>query len=599
MKQLSDQDATYLYLETQETPQHVGSVSLVALAPGYEGEFFQDYKQHIAARIHLVPLLYSKLVPMPLEVDHPVWAEDDSFDIDYHVRRQTVPRPGRLDQLEELVGRLHSNFLDRSRPLWEFYVIDGLESGQVAIYTKIHHAAMDGASSQLLIQALYDLTPEPREIPPPPPRAPASKLQTGVEAWVRGAVTNVVRHEIRALQLVPDALKALSQVVLPNPDTLRYDKPGAPPPLTPKSIFNVSISSQRSFAARSLPLGPLKRVAKQAGVKLNDVVLAVCSGALRTYLMGRNALPDKTMTAIVPVSLRDASMPTVANQNALFVCSLASHIEDPHERLMSIFASSTAQKKHVNQLRGTHLPDLMTSGSGPVMRAAINLYCRAKLAEKLPPMGNLWISNVPGPQVPLYVVGARILSFYPCSIPFHGAALNITAESYGESLDFGLTACRRTLPDVARLADALAPAFDELKSAVERHLASSAEPEPVASPARAARKPPAARKPAAAKTVAAKTVAAKKAAPASKAAPRSRPASDPPAKASKTAKSPASVKTPKTSKATLSKAPKASASKAAPVSPRARTAVAKTARVAAKPAAARKPAPTAAKRASR
>lgn len=489
MKQLSDQDATYLYLETQETPQHVGSVSLVALAPGYEGEFFQDYKQHIAARIHLVPLLYSKLVPMPLEVDHPVWAEDDSFDIDYHVRRQTVPRPGRLDQLEELVGRLHSNFLDRSRPLWEFYVIDGLESGQVAIYTKIHHAAMDGASSQLLIQALYDLTPEPREIPPPPPRAPASKLQTGVEAWVRGAVTNVVRHEIRALQLVPDALKALSQVVLPNPDTLRYDKPGAPPPLTPKSIFNVSISSQRSFAARSLPLGPLKRVAKQAGVKLNDVVLAVCSGALRTYLKGRNALPDKTMTAIVPVSLRDASMPTVANQNALFVCSLASHIEDPHERLLSIFASSTAQKKHVNQLRGTHLPDLMTSGSGPVMRAAINLYCRAKLAEKLPPMGNLWISNVPGPQVPLYVVGARILSFYPCSIPFHGAALNITAESYGDALDFGLTACRRTLPDVARLADALAPAFEALKASVEGHLAMNADADSEAAPAQAAKKP--------------------------------------------------------------------------------------------------------------
>jgi diacylglycerol O-acyltransferase / wax synthase len=178
------------------------------------------------------------------------------------------------------------------------------------------------------------------------------------------------------------------------------------------------------------------------------------------------------------------------------------------------------------------------------MRAAINLYCRAKLAEKLPPMGNLWISNVPGPQVPLYVVGARILSFYPCSIPFHGAALNITAESYGDALDFGLTACRRTLPDVARLADALAPAFEELKSAVERHLAESAEPETVASPAKAARK-----------SAAAKTVAAKKAAPASKAAPRSRPASD-------------------------------------SLSPRARTAVAKTARAAAKPT-------TAVKRASR
>jgi diacylglycerol O-acyltransferase / wax synthase len=466
MKQLSDQDATYLCRGTQATQQHVGSASMVEIASGCSGDFFQDHRQHVARRTHLLPLLHSRLVPMPLDVDHPVWVDGDSFDIDCHVRRQTVASPGRLDRLEELVGRLHSNALDRSRPLWAFYVIDGQENGQVAFYTKIHHAAMDGASSQSLIQVLCDPTPEPPEMPPPPPPAPASQLQIGVEAWIRSAVTNVVRHEICALQPVSDALEALFQGVLPCPATLRCDKPGAPPPPTPKSIFNVSISTQRSFAAPSLPMGPLKRVARQAGVKLNDVVLAVCSGALRTCLQERKVLPGRALTAIVPASLRDAGSSVVANQNALFICSLASDIQDPHERLMTIFASSTAQKKSVNPLRGTHRPDLMDLGSGPVMRAMIDLYCQAKLAEKLPQMGNLWVSNVPGPPVTLYVMGARIVSFHPCSIPFDGAALNITAEC---------------------CADALAPAFDALKAAAaERHLAASTEAATEAAPSPAA-----------------------------------------------------------------------------------------------------------------
>jgi len=490
VKQLTDQDAGFLYLETPETPQHVGSVSMVELPAGYSGDFFEEYKAHIASRVHLVPLLYSKLVPMPLELDHPVWVEDDSLEIDYHVRRQTVPRPGRMNQLEELVGRLHSNFLDRSRPLWEFYVIDGLENGQVAIYTKIHHAAMDGASSQLLIQSLYDPTPEPREVTPPPARGPSNKLAMGLDTLVRGAIANVVRHEIRALQFIPDALKTFAHTVLPDAETLRYEDPLKPPPLTPKTIFNVSITSQRSFAARSLPLSALKKTAKLAEVKLNDVVLAICAGALRHFLQDKKALPSQAMTAMVPMSLRDSSNANAANQNAMFICSLATDLKDPYQRLMAIYASSVGQKKLLGNLRNSHLPDVMSMGSGPLMRALIGLYSRAKLAEKLPPVGNLWISNVPGPPVPLYVCGARILSFSPCSIPFHGAALNITAESYCDSLDFGFTACRRTLPDVAQLADLLPIAFDELRLAVERQVAKAQAPKkaPAKAPRVAAKK---------------------------------------------------------------------------------------------------------------
>ena len=477
MNHLTDQDASFLYLETPETPQHVGSVTLVQLPPERDaGDFFEDYKAHIASRLHLVPLLHRRLQGMPLEIDHPVWVEAD-VELDYHVRRQTVPRPGRMNQLEELVGRLHSNFLDRSRPLWEFYVIDGLESGQVAIYSKIHHAAMDGASSQLLIQTLYDPTPEPREMPPPPPRRAGSELALGLDTLVRGAISNLVRHEIRALQFIPDALKAYAHAVLPDAETLEFDTPGAPPPLTPKTIFNVNITSQRSFAARSLPLPAMKKVAKLAGVKLNDVVMATCAGALRHFLRDKRALPHEAMTALVPMSLRDTGSNTsAANQNGVFVCSLATDVKDPFQRLMLIHEAASAQKKLLGSLRGSALPEVVALGTGPLMRALVGLYARTRLAEKLPPMGNLWISNVPGPPLPLYICGARVLSFWPCSIPFHGAALNITAESYCDSLDFGFTACRRTLPDVAQLADLLAPAFEELAAAVQQHTLAAAAP---------------------------------------------------------------------------------------------------------------------------
>ena len=306
---------------------------------------------------------------------------------------------------------------------------------------------------------------------------------------MRGAIANVVRHEIRALQFIPDALKTLAHTVLPDAETLRYEDPLRPPPLTPKTIFNVSITSQRSFAARSLPLSALKKTAKLAEVKLNDVVLAICAGALRHFLHDKRALPAQAMTALVPMSLRDSSHASTANQNAMFICSLATDLKDPYQRLMAICASSTGQKKMLGNLRNSHLPEVMSMGSGPLLRSLIGLYSRAKLAEKLPPVGNLWISNVPGPPLPLYVCGARILSFSPCSIPFHGAALNITAESYCDSLDFGFTACRHTLPDVAVLADLLPIAFDELRLAVERHAAKAAAPKKA--PRVAAKKAPA------------------------------------------------------------------------------------------------------------
>ena len=474
MEQLSEQDAGFLYLETPETPQHVGGVSLVQLPAGYDGDFFEDYRRHIASRMHLIPLMHRKLVAMPFDIDHPYWIEDDAVDIDYHIRQQTLPSPGRLSQLEELVGRLHSNFLDRSRPLWEFYIIKGLENGQVAIYTKIHHAAMDGGASGHLVATMYDPTPVPRQLPPAPAKHPHTEDRLSVPLALRGLAEHVVRSEIRALQAVPDVLKALSRIALPDADTLKFDRPHLPPLRPPRTLFNVAITSQRVYAARSLPMARFKRIAKLADVKLNDVVLAVCSAVLRGYLKDHGDLPKATLTAMVPVSLREAGDTTSSNQNAAMMCSLATDVADPVKRLAAIKVSTSDQKKQLANLRDLLVPDLSLMGTAPVMRGVVDLYRRARLADRLPPLANLPISNVPGPPVPLYIAGARLLTMSPCSMPYHGQSLNITVESYCDALDFGLVACRRTVPDLAELADRLLPALDELEAAVQRKFAPAA-----------------------------------------------------------------------------------------------------------------------------
>lgn len=483
IRQLGEQDAGFLYLETPETPQHVGGMSLVELPPGYEDDFYENYKKHIASRLHLIPFLTLKLVQLPFDIDHPFWTEDEQIDLDYHIRRQTLPRPGRLSQLEELVGRLHSNFLDRSRPLWEFYVIDGLESGQVAIYTKIHHAAMDGAASQLLISTMYDTTPVPRQLPPPP-SAGHRKSEIGIEELLRGVAGHFISQEIRALQAVPEALKVWARLVLPDAKTLKFDKAVLPPLRTPHTLFNVPITSQRSYAVRTLPLARCKRIGKQVDAKLNDVVLAICAGALRRYLLDRKALPKLPMTAMVPVSLRSPGDNEASNQNAAVLCSLATDVADPAQRLLAIVEAMTDQKRLLGNIRNVLLPDMGFVGSGALMRGMSDLYRRAKLADRLPPLHNLVVSNVPGPPVPLYIAGAKLLSFFPCSIPFHGSALNITVESYCDSLDFGLVACRRTVPDLAELADHLAPAMEELEQSVAALLAAKSAPAPPAAQAK-------------------------------------------------------------------------------------------------------------------
>jgi WS/DGAT/MGAT family acyltransferase len=485
LKQLSDQDASFLYAETWETPMHVGSLSLVDLPDGHRGEFFDDFKAHVASRMMLIPFMHARLAAVPLGLDRPFWVEAEHLDLDYHIRHATVRAPGQFADVEALVAQLHAIALDRSRPLWQFTLIDGLASGQIAIYAKIHHAVMDGASSQAMIATLYDPSPNgacPRAAAPPNGGAARS---TGPRAFTRpepdagaqhGNATNLMRsllahrvqQAIRAVQFVPEALRVLTRLALPDPRTLRY-RPIARWPRAPTTLLNVGITNQRAFAARTLPLAAVKQIARHTATKVNDVVLAICSGALRNYLVDKGALPVESLTAMIPVAMRDPTDPTAPNHNGLFLCSLASDIADPYERLLAIHRSSVEQKQRFELFRDLPIPDMTLPGVGQIVRWLVALYGHSRLVGRPPLLGNLTISNVPGPATPLFIAGARLVSIFPCSIPFHSQALNITAESYCDRLDVGLIACRNAIPDVAQIADRMASALAALQQAVARN----------------------------------------------------------------------------------------------------------------------------------
>jgi WS/DGAT/MGAT family acyltransferase len=460
-------DASFLYMETPQTPMHVAGLSIIELPPGYKGSFYDTYKAHIAGRLHLFPVLLKKIVQVPWDIDHPLWVDDDEIDLDYHIRHLGLPQPGTMKQLEELVGRLHSNFLDRSRPLWEFYVIDGLADRRLAIYTKIHHAAVDGGAGMVLTNMMYDTTPKPRQIEPPPPKAVTSKAAPDALGLLGAAYKNMLSQHVSALRKIPDVLKAIASVAAPVISSAsRLEIKGLPNLTAPKTMLNTSITSQRSFAARSLSLADAKAIGKQTETKLNDVVMAICAGALRRYLLEKHGLPKEPLIAMVPVSLREAGNTEIKNQVSGMLCSLATDVADPLERLKAIHASSVEAKEFSGKIKDVTPRDFSIFGAPIVLHGAMDLYGRSGLADRLPPSANVVVSNVPGPQAPLYLAGARLLTLYPVSIPTHGVALNLTVQSYCGALDFGLTACRRTVPELPKLAGYLEESLLELYEAV-------------------------------------------------------------------------------------------------------------------------------------
>ncbi len=520
MDHLSGIDASFLHFETAETPMHVGSLMLFDLPEGYKGDYYEDVKALIGKRMHLGSLFHRKLAPMPFELAEPVWIEDDDIDLDYHVRSVTLRRPGTMAELEVLVGRLHSTLLDRSRPLWEVYVIEGLGNGQIAYYTKAHHSGVDGKAGVELAKVLYDASPEVRDVRPPRIARAGSTYQLGVAELLQAAISNSVAQYTKLGRMLPQAAKALQTVGALI--AARKQEPGARSldlALAPKSIFNVPITNQRSYSVLSLPLAEVKALGKQVGGTVNTVVMAMCSGALRRFLLERNLLPEKSLIAMVPVSLRAADDDSMNNQVSAIRVDLATDLADPAERFKAIHASSEAAKAVVSELKPVLGADIPITGSPWLLTGLASLYGRSNLASRLPPMANVAISNVPGIPIRLYMAGARMAHYYPVSIPYHGMALNMTVQSYDGQMEFGLTACRRALSQaeshelVEHLLEALReiqalhpPAAAEIDVAAEAATATqpAAADDAPAKPARARKKSTPARKRAAAAPPAAK-----------------------------------------------------------------------------------------------
>lgn len=446
MDQLSNLDASFLHFETPETPMHVGSLMLFDLPKGYKGDYYEDVKAMIGKRVHVSAMLTRKLAQMPFELAEPVWIDDEDIDLDYHVRSVTVRKPGNMAQLEQLVARLHSTLLDRSRPLWEMYVIDGLESGQMAFYTKAHHSGVDGKAGVELAKVLYDVTPEIREVPPPRRKHGTGQYQLGVTELLQAAITNSAQQYRKLADLMPTAAKALSAAA---GVALSQRRPAGERPLNlglaPKTIFNDSITNQRSYSTLSVPLADIKRLGKRVGGTVNTIVMAMCSIALRKFLKDRNLLPKEALIAMVPISFRVEGDSNMNNQSSGVRVDLATDIESLPERFKAIHNSSEAAKAVAKELKPVLGVDVPITGSPWFMTGVASLLGRSNLASQLPSAANVTISNVPGPQMQLYMAGAKMVNYFPVSIPYHGTALNITVQSYAGILEFGLTACRRVL----------------------------------------------------------------------------------------------------------------------------------------------------------
>ena len=458
MKTVSGLDGTFLHMETPETPQHVGALSRYVLPPGYKGDFYDDFRRELAKRLHLVPVFTRKLAPMPLQFANPAWVEDDAIDLDYHVQRLTLPRPGTQAQLEDCVGRLHSALLDRNRPLWRITVIDGLDNGDAAYYLKVHHATMDGQASVLMMQVLFDLTPKPRRIR-------RGQLPVAEHPGMAELAAIALRHDagqyLKLIRQLPDVLKTLAGLFGANAGKT----PGpsrANASFAPKTLLNMQITGERGFAALSIPLDTLKQLAAAHETKLNDVVLALCSGALRRYLKQHGGLPKKPLIAAMPISLREAGNTEYTTQATMGLVNLNTHIADPVKRLRAIRDAALVAKQQAKVARGVTPTDFPSIGLPWLMQTMTSLYGRPGVADTMPNLANVVISNVPGPTAPLYAAGARMATYWPLSIVGHGLALNITVMSYAGAMGFGFTTARSAIPDARELSAALLAALDEL-----------------------------------------------------------------------------------------------------------------------------------------
>jgi diacylglycerol O-acyltransferase / wax synthase len=487
MRQLSSLDAQFLNVENPTTVGHVGSLVLLdpTTAPG--GAWgMEQVRDVLESRVHLAEPLRQRLVEVPLGLGRPYWVDDPHFDLEFHVRELALPSPGSTEQLGEQVARIHSRQLDRSRPLWEAYVITGLEDGHAALYTKIHHAAIDGVSGAEILEALMDVTVEPRVVPAQEPVSPR-RMPSTVDL-VRRGLTSMVLDPVELVRTVPrslryldelpgatnfpgvrmlsDAAGAVGRLVGQQADRPEgLDRPSLRAPRTP---LNGPITAHRRFAFGSTSLDDVKRVKNHFDMTVNDVVMTLVASALRRWLLDHDALPTDPLVAAVPVSVRtgeESADGSTGNLVSVMVAALPTQLGDPVARAEAMHEAMADAKRRFDAVPASLLQDL----SRAIPTALSGLAARAlfKMATLPGVPFNLFVSNVPGPQLPLYVAGARVLGIYPVSaVTDMTGGLNITLFSYDGRLDFGLIACREMVPDVWNLVTYLQDALAELVAAL-------------------------------------------------------------------------------------------------------------------------------------
>jgi len=461
MERLTGLDAAFLYMETPSLHMHVSMAAVFdpSTVPG--GYSFDKLRDLVGSRLALAPVFRRRLVEVPLRLGHPYWVDDEHFDLDFHFRRAALPSPGGMDELAVFVGDVCSRQLDRSKPLWQMYLVEGLEHGHVALVSKIHHSTIDGVSGAELLAQLFDLEadPPPREIPEAPvddkvpsdlymiAHALAARLAAPIDitrlAWRTGRSVLNVRKVRRSSEEAKAAL----------------------PLTTPRTSLNAAVTPHRKVAFSSISLADVKELKGALGATVNDVVLGICTGALRNYLRSRGELPDDPLVATVPVSVH----PTTANRrgankvSAMFV-SLPCGTDDPAERIEIIRSVTKGAKSEHNALGADVLLNWSEHATPNVFSAAARAYTRLRLADRHRPIHSLVISNVPGPDFPLYLGGAELVAGFPLGPVMDGAGLNVTVMSYRGTLNWGLMACAEAVPGVGGIAAAIPEALDELRA---------------------------------------------------------------------------------------------------------------------------------------
>jgi len=446
MKSISGMDATFLYIESPTSPMHIGGVSVI------EGDLkFETFRKIIMSRIHMIPKLRKRLIFAPMSIDYPYWVDDPNFDINLHLNHVALPKPGSWKELRKTASHIFSEPLDQSRPLWSFTFVEGLDNvpqvpkGSVAIISKVHHVAIDGMAGAGILSLIFDFSPEKNPIPEPKPFKPAP-IPNELSVVMKSAMS-FASNPLKLPKIVTQALSASVKTGM----LTRVQKSELPiaPFTAPPTLLNGIVSPRRMWNAAILDLARVKKLKNLMGTTLNDVILAFCAGALRKYLLEKNRLPHKPLVAMVPISTRTkAEANDVDNQISSMLIQIATNVEDPIERLETIHENTVRGKTYQNAMGAKTLANMAEAVPFGVANQAARLYSRFQVSSMHKPVFNVTITNVPGPPMPLYINGHKLLSVMGMAPVLDGMGLIITIFSYDGLLFISSTSDANSMPDI-------------------------------------------------------------------------------------------------------------------------------------------------------